>query len=165
MFPAWYDCVNSTVMLVPSFATGFVSIEKQCRAWNDVIIHAINGNKGYRQMIRLIYHIFIWIKSVHANIVFSLNAFMKSLADSCVVNHPSDSMRHISMRCCQHADTPDDCMPFRMTVTMKAIWMQFDGSMLDVFMISPLHAMALPVRAWTLTGSAIRTVPWIVISS
>jgi len=77
-------------------------------------------------------------------------------SDSCVMNRPSDSMKHISMLDAdQHADTPDDCMPSRMTVTMKAIWMRFDGSMLNVFMISPLHTMALPGRARTLTGKAI----------
>lgn len=81
------------------------------------------------------------------------------------MNRPSDSMKHISMLDAdQHADTPDDCMPSRMTVTMKAIWMRFDGSMLNVFMISPLHTMALPGRARTLTGKAIPA-SWIVISS
>lgn len=81
------------------------------------------------------------------------------------MNRPSDSMKHISMLDAdQHADTPDDCMPSRMTVTMKAIWMRFDSSMLNVFMISPLHTMALPGRARTLTGKAIPA-SWIVISS
>lgn len=39
-----------------------------------------------------------------------------------------------------------DCMPFRITVTMKAIWMRFDGSMWNVFMISLLNAMSVVTR-------------------
>lgn len=51
-----------------------------------------------------------------------------------------------------------DCMPLRMTVACdEGIWMRLDDSMRDVFMISPLNAMQLPVRVRTLTGIAIRT--------
>lgn len=54
------------------------------------------------------------------------------------MNRPSDSMKHISMLDAdQHADTPDDCMPSRMTVTMKAIWMRF--VMVQCWMFSWFH--------------------------